>query len=234
MAMSAAFKNPLIIGITGGMASGKSTLAKMFVGPGVVHVDADALVHRLMRHDRATIAAIAEAFPSAVIARPLEGRSNPSLSSGKKMDCHGAKAPRNDAASIDRAALAQHISKKPETLSILEAILHPRVRALEEKAILDASRQRLRAVILDVPLLFETDADQLCDVVIVAHAPLKLRRARAFRRLGMSEAKWQRLIARQLPDADRRHRADYIISTAHSRAITRRTVQKLKIAWGMS
>lgn len=201
---SRASKRPLIIGITGGMASGKSTLARMFEGPGIMHVDADKLVHHLLRRDRQTIAAIAAAF-------------------------EGTK--RGD--SIDRAALARHISKTPHMLGALEAIVHPRVRALEERAILFASRNRLRAVILDVPLLFETAADELCDIVLVAHAPLSLRRTRAFARLGMTEAKWARLIARQWPDADKKHLADIVIETSMGKAAMRRTVNRLLHEWGL-
>ncbi|MFM9891075.1 MAG: dephospho-CoA kinase [Rickettsiales bacterium] len=225
----------IIIGITGGMASGKTTLARMFVGPGVIHVDADTLVHQLMQHDRTTIAAVAAAFPGAMGAPPpLGGRSGGGQCLVQPLPIKAPSQPSPyGGGSIDRATLAAHIAKHPGELAKLEAILHPRVRALEEKAILDAQRQRLRAVILDVPLLFETDADQLCDVVIVAHAPLKLRRQRAFRRLGMSEAKWQRLISRQLPDAARHHRADVIVSTAHSRAATQRVVRRLKKEWGL-
>lgn len=194
----------LVIGVTGGMASGKSTLARKFVGPGIVHVDADKLVHHLLQHDRKTIAVIAAAFPTAM-----------------SHQC------------INRAALADHIAKHPHTLANLEAILHPRVRALEEKAILAATRNRLRAVILDVPLLFETAADELCDVVIVAHAPLTHRRRRAFARAGMNEAKWQRLMARQWPEADKKHLADIVIETSMGKAAMRRAVNTLMKEWGL-
>jgi dephospho-CoA kinase len=192
----------MVIGVTGGMASGKTTLARMFAGPSILHIDADAIVHKLMREDRATREAIAEAFPDAVINNK-----------------------------IDRGALAQAVGKNEKALSALEHILHPRVRAVEENAIAIARRNRLRAVILDVPLLFETDADQLCDLVIVAHAPLKLRRQRAFARPGMNEVKWQRLIARQLPHQERLHRADIIITTALGKAVTRRVVKRLLKTW---
>lgn len=197
-------KRSLIIGVTGGMASGKSTLARMIAGRGIAHVDADALVHQLMRDDADTIAAIGDLVPGVVANRR-----------------------------VDRAALATHIAKHPQTLPALEAILHPRVRALEEGAIAFARRNRLRAVVLDVPLMFETGADELCDIVIAAHAPIAQRRARAFRRAGMTQAKWNRLIARQWPDADRNALADIVISTGIGKAAMRRRIHALLCEWGL-
>jgi dephospho-CoA kinase len=195
---------PLIIGITGGLASGKSTLARMIAGRGIAHIDADAIVHRLMHHDRDMITAIAAAIPDAV----TKGR-------------------------IDRAKLAAAITADPTRLAALEAIIHPRVRAVEMAAIDAAQRNRLRAVVLDVPLLFETAADELCDVVIVAHAPRPHRRRRAFARTGMTEQKFDRLIARQWPDAARRHLADIVIPTTIGKAATRRKVMCLMREWGL-
>jgi len=195
---------PLIIGVTGGMASGKSTLARMIAGRGIAHVDADKLVHQLLQHDRSLIADIAAAFPAA-----------------------------KTKASIDRAKLAAHITQHPEALSTLESLIHPRVRALEEEAIAIARRNGLRALVLDIPLLFETDADALCDVVVVAHAPMHRRRRRAFARVGMTEEKWRRLLDRQLPDHHRNHLADVVVSTAVGKAATRRHIQALMRAWGL-
>ena len=192
----------LVIGITGGMASGKSTLARMFAGRGIRHIDADKIV--LMRTDRGTIDALAEAFPQAV-----------------------------EKNAINRAALAAIISQHPDTLATLERILHPRVRAAEAAAIERAQRHRVRALVLDIPLLFETDAHALCDVVIVAHAAQKIRRQRAFQRAGMTEEKWRRLLDRQLPDATRRAMADIVIPTSLSQAITRRAVMRLMHQWGL-
>ncbi len=198
------FNKPIAIGITGGMASGKSTLARMFAGRGIAHIDADAIVHRLMRHDREMIAQIGAAIPAAV-------------SRGQ----------------INRAALASAIAKNPTALGVLEAIIHPRVRAQEIEAIRIAQRNRMRAVVLDVPLLFETAADELCDVVIVAHAPIHHRRRRAFLRPGMTEEKFDRLIARQWPDADRCKLADIVIPATIGKAAMRRRVRGLMKEWGL-
>ena len=201
----APFNKPIIIGVTGGMASGKSTLARMIAGRGIAHLDADKIVHHLLQHDRQVQTEIAAAIPAA----------------------------KNAANGIDRAKLAAHISAHPEALRTLETILHPRVRGVEERAILLARANRLRALILDIPLLFETDAQHLCDVVIVAHAPLPHRRKRAFARPGMTEEKFRRLLDRQLPDHHRNRAADVVISTAIGKAVTRRKIQALMREWGL-
>lgn len=192
-----------VIGITGGMASGKSTVARLFEG--IPHIDADALVHQLMQEDAPTIEALAAAFPQAV--------------------AHGK---------VDRGVLARLASETPETLTVLEQILHPRVRAMEEQAILKAKESGEKAIILDVPLLFETDAQALCDVVIVVHAPEELRRERAFSRPGMTEAKWQRLLSRQMPDHERLARAHHVIHTSSHMQETAAQVEALKRAWGLA
>lgn len=194
----------LVIGITGGIASGKSTIARMIARRGIPHLDADKLVHRLLATDRDTIAAITATFP---------GTSK-----------NGA---------IDRALLGAAIAGDPARLKRLEQILHPRVRAAEERAILQAQHQRRRAILLDIPLLFETGAETLCDVVIAAHAPLPLRRRRALAR-GMPEATVSRLVARQLSEAARNAKADIVIPTTIGKAHTRRIVQSLLRQWGLA
>lgn len=202
--LEAVAKRPLVIGITGGIASGKSSIARMFSGRGIIHVDADKLVHQLMRHDKHMIAEIVDTLPHV-----------------------------KEGASISRTALASEISKNPVTLSVLERIIHPRVRA-HEMAVIDAARRnRLRAVVLDIPLLFETDADRLCDVVVVAHAPIHHRKRRAFARAGMTEEKWARLLDRQLPDHVRNRAGDVVIPTNIGKAATRRRVLALMDAWGL-
>jgi dephospho-CoA kinase len=201
---NAPFKKPFVIGVTGGMASGKSTVASMIAGRAILHVDADRLVHRLMRDDRDTIAALSKAFPKTI--------------------SHNR---------VDRALLAQHITQHPEALVMLEHLLHPRVRAMEEGAIIHARRNGVKAVVLDVPLLFETGLDAICDVVLVAHAPLSLRRQRAFKRHGMSDEKWNRLLDRQLPSHIRNRLGDHVIHTALGKAATRRQVMALIKEWGL-
>jgi dephospho-CoA kinase len=206
-AQKSAPSGTLVIGITGGMASGKSTVAAMFNAPGIRHFNADACVHDLLQHDRSIAAAIAAAFPRAINAKTT---------------------------TIDRAALAAIVSKKPKALATLEAILHPAVRKAEQAAIRAAKKAKAPAIILDIPLLFETDAHTLCDVTLVVHAPKALRRKRAFARPGMTEEKWERLITRQLPDAARKSRADIVIPSHCSKAETRRHVRALMKELGLS
>ena len=237
-------KRPLIIGVTGGMASGKSTVARMIAGKGILHVDADRLVHQLLRTDHDTIAAIAAAFPQCVVPENeatlhvsvgsiLVEDQPPTKSQGRFGSPAREERELVSPLLIHRSKLAAHIAHHPEALGTLEAILHPRVRALEEAAIHAARRNRLRAVVLDVPLLFETDADQLCDVVVVAHATLQHRRRRAFARAGMTEEKWQRLLARQVTEHHRHPRADVVIRTDAGKAATRQKIKRLMCAWGV-
>ena len=193
----------IVIGITGGIASGKSTIARMIARHGIPHIDADKLVHELFATDRNVIAEIAAAFPGSVV--------------------DGV---------VDRRALGAAIAGEPARLKLLEQILHPHVRAGEEAAILLATRQRRRAILLDIPLLFETGAEELCDVVIAAYAPLAMRRRRAKGR-GMAPSTIDRLIARQLPDAERNQRADIVIPTTIGKAHTRRQVEAFLASLGL-
>lgn len=187
----------IVIGLTGGIASGKSTIARMMARRGIVNIDADALVHALMK--RPCIASdIGKFFPAAI---------------------------KNNI--IDRAALGVIVGKDKAALSRLESILHPAVRNAELAALKQALRQKRKAVILDIPLLFETGAQSLCDLVITATAPLPMRRRRAFLRAQMSEEKWSRLIARQLDEAARNRLADIVIPTTLGKAFTRRHVELL-------
>ena len=191
-----------VIGITGGIASGKTTVARMLASRGYVHVDSDAVVHRLMREDEETIRTIAERFPKSL----REG-------------------------AIDRAVLAAAIAENEDALAVLESILHPRVVAEETRVIANVRRAGGVGVVLDIPLLYETGAEKRCDHVIVAHAPEALRKARAFLRPGMTEEKWQRLIARQLSDAERCRRADAVIATDGSEQETAAALNTLITRW---
>lgn len=194
-----------VIGVTGGMASGKTTVARMIAGDRYLHLDADQLVHHLMHTDSATIDAIAARFPGALV--------------------NGM---------ISRAELSAYITQDPANIGVLEEILHPRVRAAEERAIDEAKVAGRQAVVLDIPLLFETGADALCDVVVAVCAPLAVRKARAFARPAMSAAKWDRLIARQLTDEERAARADHVIHTDCPQEQTKAEVDALLAQWGLA
>ena len=114
---------------------------------------------------------------------------------------------------VDRARLAERLADDPEALSRLEAVVHPLVRASEE-AFLERSRKAgHRLAVLDVPLLFETGRADRADVIVVVSAPAAIQRARVLRRPGMTEAKFEALLARQLPAAEKRKRAHFVIDT---------------------
>ena len=117
---------------------------------------------------------------------------------------------------VDRARLAALVLGDDAALARLESIVHPLVAARREKFLADARANKAKAVLLDVPLLFETRGERVCDAVVVVSAPADMQRQRAFERPGMSEEKFTALLAKQLPDADKRQRADFIVDTSQS------------------
>ena len=178
-----------IIGLTGGIAMGKTTAAILLRRLGLPVHDADAAVHGLYARGGAAVPLIAARFPSAV----------------------------KDGA-VDRGILGQQVLGKPGALKDLEAIMHPLVRAESKRWI---SRQRVRrakAVVLDIPLLFEANrAREMDEIWLVDCAPFVQRR-RALARLGMSEQKLSAILARQWPQARRRKYADLIFPTGRGKA----------------
>lgn len=115
---------------------------------------------------------------------------------------------------VDRAKLSARIAGDPAALKQLESIVHPLVRRAEQR-FLDAAREAgAPVVVLDIPLLFETGGEARCDAVAVVSASADIQRMRVFERPGMDEAKFQALMARQMPDAEKRRRADFIVDSA--------------------
>lgn len=119
-----------------------------------------------------------------------------------------------NAKEIDREKLAKCVLGDPEALRRLEAIIHPLVRREERRFLDDAERAGKTVAVLDIPLLFETGADRRVDAVVVVTAPAEMQRARAFSRTGMTEEKFQALLAKQMPDAEKRLRADFVVDTS--------------------
>ena len=192
----------IVLGLTGSVGMGKSTAAAMFKRMGVPVYDADAAVHRMMRHGGSAVAAIAAAFPG--------------------VERSGA---------IDRAALGQRVFGNDPAMKRLEAIVHPRVRD-DERAWLAAMRRRkAKLVVMDVPLLFESGRDKRYDATVVVTAPAFLQRARVLARPNMTAAKLAAILARQMPDGEKRRRADFVVTSGLGRAITWRglhgTLRKL-------
>jgi dephospho-CoA kinase len=187
-----------VIGLTGGMGMGKSTAASVFRRAGIPVFDADAAVHRLQGRGGRAVPAIGVAFPGTVK--------------------HGV---------VDRAELRTSVLGTSNALSKLESILHPMVRQ-EEVAFL--RRMRLAGkplVVLDIPLLLETGGDRRVDWVVVVSAPRTIQEHRVGRRRGLNTAQVGAIIARQLPDSEKRRRADIVISTGLSRHHALRALSRL-------
>ncbi|HRJ69179.1 MAG TPA: dephospho-CoA kinase [Beijerinckiaceae bacterium] len=130
-----------------------------------------------------------------------------------------------EAGVVDRARLSAAVLGNPEALTALEAIVHPLVKQ-EREAFLDAARKSgARLVVLDIPLLLEGRSEGLVDLVLVVSAPEPVQKARVLARPGMTEAKLAAILARQMPDADKRRRAHWVIGTATGIKAARRDVQ---------
>jgi dephospho-CoA kinase len=126
---------------------------------------------------------------------------------------------------VDRAKLAAMVLNDKASLGRLEAIVHPLVSASREKFLAEAQIRNAAIVVVDVPLLFETEAERDCDAVVVVSAPSEIQQRRVFERPGMTEEKFTALIAKQMPDAEKRRRADFIVDSSkdfdHARAQVR-------------
>jgi dephospho-CoA kinase len=184
----------IILGLTGSIGMGKSTAANMLRRLGVPLFDADAVVHRLLAPGGAAVRQVEAAFPGV----------------------------RDEAGGIDRQRLGQRVFGQPEALRRLEAILHPMVRTAEKGFVARARGRREPLAVLDIPLLFETGGTGRCDFVLVVSAPPQLQHARVMRRPGMSAGRFAGIMRAQLPDPEKRRRADFVVVTALSRRATLR------------
>ena len=115
---------------------------------------------------------------------------------------------------VDREKLARQVLNDPAAMKKLEEIVHPLVRAAEERFLADAESKNARVAVLDIPLLFETGGDRRCDAVVVVSAPEEVQRARIFERPGMTEQKFAAIAANQMLDSEKRKRADFIVDTS--------------------
>ncbi|WP_345819137.1 dephospho-CoA kinase [Methylobacterium fujisawaense] len=175
---------PVILGLTGSIGMGKSATARMFTDRGVPVHDADAAVHALYGPGGAAAAAIGAAFPGV-----LDGDGG-----------------------VDRTRLRAAVLDAPDRMAALEAIVHPLVRATSTDFL--ARHAAAPLVVLDIPLLYETGGAGRCDAVVVVSAPPEIQRARVLARPGMTEAAFAAILAKQMPDAEKRARADFVIDTS--------------------
>ena len=126
---------------------------------------------------------------------------------------------------VDRTALGARVLHNDEAMKRLEAIIHPMVRQASEDFIADAARKGHALIVLDVPLLFEVGRDQECDAILVVSAPLSVQTERVLARPGMTQEKFQAILARQYPDSDKRRRAHFIIDTGRGVDAAQRAVK---------
>jgi dephospho-CoA kinase len=193
----------IIVGLTGSIGMGKSTTSAMFQAEGVPVYDSDAAVHALYAAGGAAVAPVQAAFPGVVV--------------------DGA---------IDRTRLSAAVVGDPEALRKLEAIVHPLVGAHRIGFFEDAQAAGHDIVVLDVPLLYETGGDKKVHKVVVVSAPAEVQRARVLARPEMTEAKFEAILARQTPDAEKRARADFVIDTGqgleHARGQVRDILTRLR------
>jgi dephospho-CoA kinase len=187
-----------ILGLTGGIGMGKSTAAASFRRLGVPVFDADAAVHRLQGRGGAAVAPIEAAFPGTT---------------------QGGR--------VNREALRARVLGDPAALSVLERIVHPLVRREEQRFLAAARRRGEKLVVLDIPLLFETGGERRVGAVVVVTAPPAVQRARVLRRPGMTPERLSAILARQVPDSQRRRRADYLVHSSLSRHHAQRAIRRL-------
>lgn len=185
-----------ILGLTGSIGMGKSTVAAMFEEAGVPVFDADAAVHKLQGPGGALVGAIEAAFP-------------------------GTTGPEG----VDRTRLGAQVLEHAEALARLESIVHPAVADMRRQFLTDHADARL--VVFDIPLLFEKGGGAGLDAVAVVSAPPEVQRARVLARPGMTPEKFERILALQMPDADKRARADFVIDTGVPHEDTRGQVRQL-------
>ena len=187
---------PLILGLTGSIGMGKSTVAAMFADEAVPVFDADATVHRLQGPGGRVVAAIEAAFPGTTSDR-----------------------------GVDRAKLSAAVLGNDDAMRRLEGIVHPAVA--EEHAAFLAAHADAPFVVFDIPLLFETGGDAHVDRIAVVSAAPEVQRARTLARPGMTPAKFDAILARQMPDAEKRTRADVVIATDVAIDQTREAVRRV-------
>ena len=142
----------------------------------------------------------------AAVHRLYEGEAVPLIEAAFPGTARGGK--------IDREELGRRVLGDAAAIKRLEEIVHPLVRRTEERFLADAERAGAAVAVLDIPLLFETGGDKRCDAVVVVSAPADVQRARAFERPGMSDNKFTAILAKQMPDAEKRRRADFVVDTS--------------------
>ena len=185
----------IVVGLTGSIGMGKSATLAAFADLGVPVWDADAAVHRLYGPGGAGVAPVRALAPDAV----------------------GTQG-------VDRAKLRAAILADPALLKRIEAAIHPLVAIDRDAFLAEARADGAALAVCDIPLLFETGADAWLDQVVVVSAPADIQHARVLGRPGMTAEALEAILARQVPDAEKRARADYIVDTGQSKDYARAQV----------
>lgn len=188
----------IVLGLTGSIGMGKSTTTAMFADAGAMVWNADDAVHGLYAKGGAAVGPVGEAFPGVAV--------------------DGA---------IDRTLLAQALGKDGEAFRRLEAIVHPLVMKGRLEDLATAEARGVKLAVLDIPLLFETGGDAAVDAVVVVTAPAAVQAERVLARPGMTRERFDAILARQLPDAEKRRRADFVIDTSVGLEAARARVKEI-------
>lgn len=187
-----------MLGLTGSIGMGKTTAGILFGRLGVPVYDADAEIHRLLGKGGAAVPAVRKAFPDVV----RDGL-------------------------VDRKALGSRVFEDREALARLEAILHPRARHAQRRFLASVRRRGEPVAVLDIPLLFETGGERHCDYTVVVTAPPFVQAQRVLSRPGMTQARLAAICARQMPDAEKRRRADFVVQTGLGKGYTLRALARI-------
>lgn len=189
----------LIIGLTGSIAMGKSTVAKMLLDNGIPMISADQIVHDLYEDEAVPI--LEKAFPGST-------ENN----------------------QVNREKLLSLLLKEEDGFKKLETLIHPLVRQKEWEFIKENKENSSDLVAIEIPLLFETGAEKLMDVVLLASAPAEVQKQRVMARPGMTTEKFKTLLAKQMPDAEKRKKADFIVDTSCSLSETEDQLKEIIVS----
>tara|TARA_R110002124_G_scaffold256039_1_gene421666 strand:+ start:5339 stop:5980 length:642 start_codon:yes stop_codon:yes gene_type:complete len=188
----------IVLGLTGSIGMGKSTTAAMFAEVGALVWNADEAVHALYAPGGAAVGPVGAAFPGVIV--------------------DGA---------VDRARLAAALGQDPAAFRRLETLVHPLVLAGRLEALAAAEARGVKLAVLDIPLLYETGGDAAVDAVVVVTADADIQRHRVLARPGMTAERLDAILARQIPDAEKRRRADFVVDTGHGLGPARARVAEI-------
>lgn len=179
----------VVIGLTGSIGMGKTLVTGQFAALGAYTCNADEFVHRLLAEGGAAVAEVGAQFPGVV--------------------ADGA---------VDRKSLGKIVFGDAVKLKQLEAILHPLVKKWEDEFVARAKADGAEVIVMDIPLLFETGGEKRCDKTVVVSAPGWVQRKRVMARPNMTQEKFARILASQMPDEEKRQRADFVVQAGFGKA----------------